>query len=104
MKKAICILLMISLILTSCKPASQKISVISAIDTSHSDDGYTCSEKFNYNKDGNLFEILKTEVLLGVTLKTKTSFEYDENGFLQKSFTYRNDEMAFWYDYKCRYY
>lgn len=101
MKKAICILLMISLILTSCKPASQKISVISAIDTSHSDDGYTCSEKFNYNKDGNLFEILKTEVLLGVTLKTKTSFEYDENGFLQKSFTYYNDEMDYWCDYKC---
>ncbi len=109
MKKALIILLLFSFIFTSCASVipspEQKISVISAMDFSYSDSENSGSIKFSYNKDGNLSEILSTSSYFDgsdrETESWKTSFEYDENGFLQKSFTYRNDEMAFWYDYKC---
>lgn len=75
------------------------------MDFSYSDSENSDSIKLSYNKDGNLSEILETASYFDgserETESWKTSFEYDENGFLQKSFTYRNDEMAFWYDYKC---
>lgn len=103
MKKIIAILLMLSFLLASCKPASQKISVISEIDASFSDDDSadnTVSRKFSYNKDGNLSEISTTNPLFGID-DLKTVFEYNDSGFLQKSFTYRDGKIDYWCDYKC---
>lgn len=100
MKKTIFILIMFSLILTSCKPASQKISVISAIDCLVDSTEETVSQKFSYNEDGNLSEISTTNPHFGID-NLKTVFEYSNSGFLQKSFTYRDGKIDYWYDYKC---
>ena len=92
---------MLSFMLVSCKPASQKISVISSIDYSYFD-GTTVNEQYRYNNDGNLSEILRTYSYPDSDVfEEKVVFEYNDSGFPEKSFIYRDDVPLSWYDYKC---
>ena len=84
MKKVIAVCLMLSFMLVSCKPASQKISVISSIDYSYFD-GTTVNEQYRYNNDGNLSEILRTYSYPDSDVfEEKVVFEYNDSGFPEK--------------------